>query len=74
MKRGTLLIPAVLVIVLAPAAPTVAAPNPSPTAPQHTGTACENVVAHNPQAGPGSHSAPQAQENFFEVGTAMGCD
>ena len=54
-----------------PAAPAAAAPNPSPAAPAHTGTACANVLAKNPQAGPGSHSAPPAQENFFEVGAVL---
>ena len=54
-----------------PAAPAAAAPNPSPAAPAHTGTACANVLTKNPQAGPGSHSAPPAQENFFEVGAVL---
>jgi hypothetical protein len=51
--------------------PAVAAPNPSPVAPTHTGTACASVLANNPQAGEDSHSAPPAQENFFAVGAAM---
>jgi hypothetical protein len=54
-----------------PAVPAAAAPNPSPVAPAHTGTACANVLAKNPQAGPGSHSAPPAQQNFFEVGAVF---
>jgi hypothetical protein len=54
-----------------PAVPAAATPNPSPVAPAHTGTACANVLANNPQAGPGSHSAPPAQENFFAVGAAF---
>ncbi|HEY3261059.1 MAG TPA: hypothetical protein VGJ95_12470 [Pseudonocardiaceae bacterium] len=54
-----------------PALPAGAAPNPSPVAPAHTGTACANVLANNPQAGPGSHSAPPAQENFFQVGAVF---
>ncbi len=54
-----------------PAVPAAAAPNPSPVAPAHTGRACANVLAKNPQAGPGSHSAPPAQENFFEVGAVF---
>jgi hypothetical protein len=62
---------AISVLVLVPALPAVAAPNPSPVAPMHTGTACANVLAKNPQAGPGSHSAPQAQENFFAVGAVF---
>jgi len=65
MKRTVLL---AVVFVLGGATPALAAPNPSPVAPTHTGTACANVIGHNPQAGPGSHSAPQAQENFEAVG------
>jgi hypothetical protein len=53
------------------AVPATAAPNPSPVAPAHTGTGCANVLAHNPQAGDDSHSAPQGQENFFAVGAAF---
>jgi hypothetical protein len=53
------------------AVPASAAPSPSPVAPAHTSTACNNVLAHNPQAGDASHSAPPAQQNFFEVGAAM---
>ena len=41
----------VLVLVLGPAVPAAAAPNPNPVAPSHTGTACANVLANNPQAG-----------------------
>jgi hypothetical protein len=51
--------------------PAGAAPNPSPVAPAHTGTACANVLAKNPQAGPDSHSAPPAQQNLFEVGAVF---
>jgi hypothetical protein len=40
-------------------------------APAHTGTACANVLAKNPQAGPDSRSAPPAQENFFAVGAVF---
>jgi len=54
-----------------PAVPAAATPNPNPVAPAHTGTACANVLANNPQAGPGSHSAPPAQQNFFEVGAVF---
>jgi hypothetical protein len=69
MKLTVLL--STVVLSLAPAAPCIAAPNPSPTAPAHTATACEHVVAHNPQAGAGSHSAPPAQTNFQAVGAAF---
>jgi hypothetical protein len=53
------------------AAPALAAPSPSPVAPQHTGTACGAVLANNPQAGDEPHSAPPAQTNLFEVGAAF---
>jgi hypothetical protein len=59
------------VALSAVAVPAAAAPSPSPVAPAHTGTACTTVLAHNPQAGDTSHSAPPAQQNFFEVGAAM---
>lgn len=62
---------ATLAISALAAVPAVAAPNPSPAAPAHTGTACANVLANNPQAGANSHSAPPAQENFLAVGAAM---
>jgi hypothetical protein len=61
----------VLVLGLAPAAGAVAAPNPSPVAPTHTGTACVNVIGHNPQTGPEGHSATPAQDRFAAVGTAF---
>jgi hypothetical protein len=71
IKRSGIAVALALAIstILIPAA--AAAPNPSPVAPAHTGTACANVLAKNPQAGPGSYSAPQAQENFFEVGAVF---
>jgi hypothetical protein len=50
MKRKIVAI-SVLVLVLGPAVPAAAAPNPNPVAPSHTGTACANVLANNPQAG-----------------------
>ena len=53
------------------AVPAVAAPNPNPEAPAHTGTACASVLTHNPQASEDSHSAPTAQQNFAAVGAAM---
>jgi hypothetical protein len=62
---------AISLLVLVPAVPAAAAPSPSPMAPEHTGTACANVLAKNPQAGPGTHSAPQAQLNFSAVGAAF---
>jgi hypothetical protein len=71
-KRGTAVALALAVSTIwIPAVPAGAAPNPNPVAPAHTGTACANVLAKNPQAGPGSHSAPPAQENFFEVGAVF---
>lgn len=70
MKLLMMLLSAVAFAVVA-AAPASAEPNPSPVAPAHTGTACVNVITHNPQAGEDSHSAPAAQENFSAVGTAF---
>jgi len=70
MKRMIVAI-SMLALVLGPAVTATAAPNPSPVAPAHTGTACANVLANNPQAGSDSHSAPPAQENFFAVGAAF---
>jgi hypothetical protein len=60
-----------LALTLVAAVPAMAGPNPSPVAPAHTGTACANVLANNPQAGADSHSAPPAQTNFFAVGVAL---
>jgi hypothetical protein len=68
MKR---MIVVISLLILVPAVPAGAAPNPSPVAPAHTGTACANVLAKNPQAGPDSHSTPPDQENLFEVGAAF---
>jgi hypothetical protein len=70
MMRTVLL---AVVFVLATAVPAVGAPNPSPVAPAHTTTACENVLAHNVQATDASHSAIQAQMNFTAVGEAFQC-
>jgi hypothetical protein len=70
-KSGVAVALALAVVTIGTAVPAVAAPNPSPVAPAHTGTACANVLAKNPQAGPDSHSAPPAQENFFEVGAVF---
>jgi hypothetical protein len=70
-KSGVAVALALAVVTIGAAVPAVAAPNPSPVAPAHTGTACANVLAKNPQAGPDSHSAPPAQENFFEVGAVF---
>jgi hypothetical protein len=70
-KSGVAVALALAVVAIGAAVPAVAAPNPSPVAPAHTGTACANVLAKNPQAGPDSHSAPPAQENFFEVGAVF---
>ena len=70
-KRGTAVALALAVSTIIPAVPAAAAPNPSPVAPAHTGTACANVLTKNPQAGPSSHSAPPAQQNLFEVGAVF---
>jgi hypothetical protein len=70
MKRIAVVLGAFAVVAMG-AAPALAAPNPSPVAPTHTGTACVAVLSHNPQTGPGSHSAPPAQQNFSAVGAAF---
>jgi hypothetical protein len=70
-KSGVAMALALAVITIGTAVPAGAAPNPSPVAPAHTGTACANVLAKNPQAGPDSRSAPPAQENLFEVGAVF---
>ena len=71
MKRAFTVAAVAALFGLASAAPAFAAPNPSPVAPTNTGTACANVIAHNPQASPASHSAPPAQANFEAVGAAF---
>ena len=48
-----------------------AAPQPNPSAPEHAGMACMAVLSHNPQAGESPRSAPQGQQNLFEVGDAF---
>lgn len=70
MKR-TVAISALTLVALGAALPASAEPNPSPVAPMHVGTACANVIGHNPQATDESHSAPQAQANFEAVGAAF---
>jgi hypothetical protein len=59
------------VIILASAAPAAAAPHPNPTAPAHTGTACANVLGHNPNAGPNGHISDRGSAHFSEVGAAF---
>jgi hypothetical protein len=58
-------------VIVASAAPAAAAPNPNPHAPAHTGTACANVLAHNPNTGPNGHSSPVGSAHFAAVGAAM---
>jgi hypothetical protein len=70
-KSGVAVALALAISTIWTAAPAGAAPNPNPVAPAHTGTACANVLAKNPQAGPDSHSAPPAQQNLFEVGAVF---
>src|SRR3954451_8602794 len=66
MKRT--LITAVAVLVAGTASPAVAAPSPNPNAPAHTGTACANVFAHNPQTGSGSHASAQGRTTLLPSG------
>ena len=68
MKRYAL---AAAVIVMAAAAPAVAAPHPNPTAPAHTGTACANVLSHNPNTGPNGHIAEVGGAHFGAVGAVF---
>jgi hypothetical protein len=46
-------------------------PNPNPNAPDHVGTACTNVIARNPNAGPNGHISDTGATNFAAVGAAM---
>jgi hypothetical protein len=48
-----------------------AQPNPNPNAPAHVGTACENVIARNPNTGANVHMSDTAAANFAAVGAAM---
>jgi len=65
----TLLSTVALSVVVA--APASAAPQPNPSAPAHAAMACTAVLTHNPQAGESPRSAPQGQQNLFEVGDAF---
>jgi hypothetical protein len=49
----------------------LAAPNPNPTAPAHTGTACISVLSNNPNTAPGGNISPTGGANFAEVGAVM---
>ena len=69
MKRLFVLVTAVFVLV--PAIPAVAAPSPSPVAPAHTTTACQMVLANNPNTGPAGHISAQGVANFGAVGAAF---
>ena len=69
--KPAVLLPVLTLVALGTAFPAAAAPNPSPVAPMHTGTACANVLAHNPQTTDASHSAPPAQANFEAVGNTF---
>jgi opacity protein-like surface antigen len=68
MKRIAL---AVALVIVASAAPAAAAPNPNPNAPAHTGTACANVLANNPNTGPDGHISDVGGQHFSDVGAAM---
>ena len=60
-----------LLFVVATAVPAAAAPNPSPVAPAHVGTACVNVLTHNPQTSEDPNQALPAQMHFLAVGQAF---
>lgn len=68
MKRYAV---ALALVIVGSAAPAAAAPNPNPNAPEHAGTACANVLSHNPNAGPYGHSSDQGAAHFFDVGAAL---
>jgi hypothetical protein len=59
------------VFAMVTAAPALAAPTPNPVAPQHTTTACQKVIANNPNAAPGGHISDQGAANFGAVGGAF---
>jgi len=48
-----------------------AGPNPNPNAPDHTGTACANVLSKNANTGPGGHISPTGGSHFLEVGVVL---
>ena len=48
-----------------------AQPNPNPNAPDHVGTACENVIGRNPNTGADVHMSDTGAGNFEDVGAAM---
>ena len=60
-----------LLFVVVTALPAGAAPNPSPVAPPHVGTACVNVLTHNPQTFEEPNQALPAQMHFLAVGQAF---
>jgi hypothetical protein len=68
MKRYALVL---ALVIVASAAPAAAAPNPNPTAPQHTGTACANVLSRNPNTGPDGHISDVGGAHFLAVGQAF---
>jgi hypothetical protein len=68
MKRYAV---ALALVIIASAAPAAAAPNPNPNAPAHAGTACANVLSHNPNTGPYGHSSEQGGSHFLDVGVAL---
>ena len=68
MKRFAL---GLALVIVASAAPAAAAPHPNPNAPAHTGTACANVLAHNPNTGPNGHISETGGQHFGAVGAAM---
>ena len=71
MKRLALPV-AVAIAIVGVAAPAVAAPsNMNPAAPAHAGTACANVLGHNPNTGPGGHASDQGGSHFYAVGQAL---
>lgn len=56
---------------LATAGVALAAPDPNPAAPEHTGTACDAVLTNNPNAGPNGHISDVGATNLFAVGASF---
>jgi hypothetical protein len=48
-----------------------AAPRPNPNGPAHTGTACSNVLGHNPNTTEGAHLSETGGVHFGTVGEAF---
>jgi hypothetical protein len=70
MKKTAIVVSAAAMILL-PATSAWAAPDPSPVAPTHTGTACASVFSNNPNVLPGAPISDQGGSHFGAVGAAF---